>query len=349
MRLNIYSSLKPAWHVEKIKDLREGKQIVPSQVQLIISDLCNQDCTFCSYRSESGFSSEDFAEGINHNPNRKIPTEKVLEILDDCAAMGVKAIQFTGGGEPTVHPDHIRIFEHAQNIGLQTALVTNGIKIKPHKVFERMEWVRVSLDAGTLETYNRIRKSNLFQKALDSIKYLSSLNPTVGVGFVVTTENYNEIYQAALIAKNLGADYIRLSAVFSTAGIVPYEPIYGIIREHINKAHTLENDTFSIVDLFGDRIEDLRQGRPDYSFCGYQQFNVYIGGNLKVYRCCTTSYTHHGEVGDLSHQRFSEWFKDREPLYKSFDARSCHHCQFRDKNKIINFMLQKQPAHVDFV
>ena len=48
---------------------------------------------------------------ITYNPNRKIPYEKCLEILDDCAEMGVKAIQITGGGEPSVHPDHTKIYQ----------------------------------------------------------------------------------------------------------------------------------------------------------------------------------------------------------------------------------------------
>src|SRR6185436_2555124 len=42
-----YSDLKAAWHLDKIAALRSGKQIVPAQVQLILSDLCNQDCHFC--------------------------------------------------------------------------------------------------------------------------------------------------------------------------------------------------------------------------------------------------------------------------------------------------------------
>src|SRR6185436_9951432 len=82
----------------------------------------------CAYRSSNGFSIEQFA-GVNgeKNPNRKITTAKAIEILDDCGSLGVKAIQFTGGGEPTVHPDHLLIFEYAQNMGLETSLVTNGV------------------------------------------------------------------------------------------------------------------------------------------------------------------------------------------------------------------------------
>lgn len=56
------TSLKPAWHLEKIVQLRAGENIVPPHLQLIISDLCNQNCHFCAYRSETGFSVENFPE-----------------------------------------------------------------------------------------------------------------------------------------------------------------------------------------------------------------------------------------------------------------------------------------------
>lgn len=352
--ISAYSSLKAAWHLDKISELREGKQVVPSQVQLIISDLCNQNCHFCSYRSELGFSSEEFGEdtgkGFTMNPNRKIPTDKVIEILDDCANLGVKAIQFTGGGEPTVHPDHLKIFSHAQGLGLKTGLVTNGVLLKPHPVYEKMDWIRVSLDAGTPESYKNIRENDSFTKVVNKLDWIAKLPGVIGIGFVVTKENYKEITQCCQIAKDKGIAYVRLSAMFSSDGFSHYDEIHGLIMEEINKSMRLKTDSFDVINLYTNRIEDLQIGKPDYEFCGYQQFNVYIGGNQKVYRCCTTAYTHHGEIGDLTNQSFEEWFYSgyKKGKIDNFLASSCHHCQFNDKNKVINYLLS-EPLHVDFV
>jgi len=352
--MDVYSSLKAAYHLDKIKLLRDGKQIVPSQVQIILSDLCNQNCHFCAYRSDVGFSSEDFGEdtgkGFTMNPNRKIPTEKAIEILDDCAGLGVKAIQFTGGGEPTVHPDHVKIFAHAQGLGLKTGLVTNGVLMKPNTVYEEMDWIRVSLDAGTQETYKQIRQHNGYDRVISNLSWIGQCSGVTGVGFVITKDNYNEISECCKIARDCGIDYVRLSAMFSTEGHSHYENIHGIILYEIAKSKELETEKFKVIDLYGDRIDDLKAGEPDYCFCGYQQYNVYIGGNQKVYRCCTTAYTKHGEIGDLKDKSFKEWFysPDKQESISNFDAKKCHHCQFNDKNKIINYMIS-QPMHVDFV
>ena len=117
MKGSPYSPLKVLHHRDRIDKIKSGVQIVPTQVQLIISDLCNQDCSFCAYRM-SGYTSNqlfagdsELAKNGTNNPKRMIETSKVFEILDDCQEMGVGAIQVTGGGEPTVHPDHIDIWQ----------------------------------------------------------------------------------------------------------------------------------------------------------------------------------------------------------------------------------------------
>jgi MoaA/NifB/PqqE/SkfB family radical SAM enzyme len=347
--VNVFSALKPAWHTGRIEKLRAGHDIVPTHVQLIISDLCNQDCHFCAYRMSTGFSIEKFPdEKGNKNPARFIPTHKAKEILDDCAALGVGAIEFTGGGEPTVHKDHLEIIGHAQSLGLETGLVTNGVRLKDDPVFHNLTWLRISLDAGKAETYEAIRVSKQWPKVIENLALAGSFaGPYVGVGFVVTRENFREIVDACCVVKRAGIPYVRLSAMFSTDGADYYEGIREDIDRERVAAKMLQDDTFKVVDFFGDRVTDLDQGRPDYKFCGEQQFVLYIGGDQRVYRCCTNAYTTHGEIGDLRNQRFAEWIKDTRRF--DFDARSCHHCQFNEKNRVINFLLDPHPDHVDFV
>jgi len=345
---NEFSDLKAVWHIDRIATLREGKDIVPTHVQLIISDLCNQDCGFCAYRMPEGFSVEQFAdEDGSKNPKRFISTAKAKEILQDCCELGVGAVQFTGGGEPTVHPAWEEIIDYAQSMGLKTGLVTNGIRLKPSKVLEKLTWLRISLDAAEQLTYETTRRSRTWPKAMAALELGGKLEgPLVGVGFVVTRDNYLEIANACALVHSKGIPYIRLSAMFSNLGSSYYDGLREAINEQRNLARSLETNKFRVIDFFANRIEDLDLASPDYSFCGFQQFVVYIGGNLKVYTCCTNAYTKRGEIGDLSEMRFKEWLHTHRRY--DFNARSCHHCQFNEKNKVINYMLQ-EPLHKDFV
>ena len=344
---DIYSNLKAAYYIDRIAALRTKQPVMPVQVQLVISDLCNQDCNFCTHRISNGTASELFSIGDNHNPNRMIPTDKCIEILDDCRSLGVEAIQFTGGGEPTVHPDHLKIFEYAQK-HFKTGLISNGFYLKDWDIYNKFDWIRISLDAACSETYQKIRKHSGFYTVVSNINDFSrEYKGTLGVGFVVAKDNYNELYEAAKLAKDIGADYIRYGAIMSNSGTDLYS--HGIeipIEESITAAsRDYADNKFKIHDLFTSRLIDLRSGSPDYDFCGYQYFTVYIGGDQKVYRCCTTSYTRHGDVGDLSKQRFFDWAVNAK---RDFNAKSCSVCQFNDKNRVINYLLS-QPDHVEFV
>lgn len=352
--MEIYSNLKAAWHTDDIKAIRDGGMIVPHQVYLVLSDLCNQDCHFCTYRSSAGWGSENFGEdtgkGFTMNPNRMIPTEKAMEILDDCAEMGVRAIQLTGGGEPTVHPDCEEIITYALDIGLQVGLISNGSRLLGESTIRRLTWMRISVDAGTMKTYERTRKSKLWPKVMANIEAIAHIDgPVFGASFLVTKENYREVYKFCCLMKTLGVRYVRLAANLTSEGISYYDGLLDEIMPEIERAKSLVSENFRIDDAFERRLSDLRIGRPSQPFCGQQRFSTYIGGDQKVYRCCNTGYTTHGEIGDLKDMRFKDWFDTEARQAFDFDARSCSHCQFIEKNKMLAYLVQKSPKHVHFI
>jgi MoaA/NifB/PqqE/SkfB family radical SAM enzyme len=343
--VSIYSQHKPLYHGDRMDSLRAGISPPPVHVQLILSDLCNQDCHFCAYRMSGGLSTELFGTEKTHNPNRKIPTDKAVEILDDCAAMGVKAVQFTGGGEPTVHAQHLEIIHHAQRLGLKTALVTNGVKLDvTHPSIQALDWLRISVDAGHCDTYCRIRRVTPahWDRVWANIADLRDFEGNFGVGFVVTNENYEEIPVAAIRCAEAGVPYMRIGAVFSAEGMRFYDS-FNDIAEYIDVAKGFETDDFKIVDLFGRRMGDLENHNPDFEFCAYQYFTLYIGADLNVYRCCNTAYTTPGKLVSLKNQRFKDAALGRAP----FDARTCRYCQFLGQNRAINAALT-EPEDVDF-
>jgi len=354
----LYSQLKPAHHAEHLEVMREGGIPRPVHVQLILSDLCNQDCHFCAYRMSTGLSSELFAVGPlarigTNNPKRQIPTDKALEIVEDCAKLGVKAIQFTGGGEPTVHPQHLEIIHRAQSLDMDTALVTNGLKLDPSSpTILALKWIRVSIDAGDAKTYAQVRRvpEGHWDKVWANVEALATqYQGTLGIGFVVTLENYTGILAAAQRAKDSGAHNMRVGAVFSEEGLGFYGKSEALhipaIRLEIAEAKAqVDDDSFQLVDLFGRRLGDLDHGSPDDPECYYQYLTMYIGGDLSVYRCCNTAYTRAGHVGSLLDQRLRELV----PKYLPFDARACRFCQFIGQNKGIKALVEK-PEHVNFV
>ncbi len=360
--MNEYSSLKIFHHQDKIDVLRVGGQPVPAQVQLIISDLCNQDCSFCAYRMSGYTTNQLFTIGSElakvgtNNPKRFIPYEKVIEILDDFVELGIRAVQLTGGGEPSIHPRFVDIVKDIIDRDLEFSLVTNGYKLKNFGDLVKAKWLRVSVDAGNEFTYAKVRRvsEGVFSKVWDNIKNLAFINEdcTLGVGFVVTNENWNELLECCELAKESGVSNLRISAVFQNEDERYFDEFYDKVKELILICkYRYEDASFKVIDLFGDRVSDLEVKSPHYSFCGYQHFCSYIGGDLNVYRCCNTAYNKQGLVGSLKEMRFKDFWlsESKKEKYENFDAKTCARCQFNSKNETILYALDPNPTHVNFV
>ena len=362
--MNPYTPLKVYWHRDRLDAITRGEVPAPTQVQLIISDLCNQDCSFCAYRMSGNLSNELFGVSredgsVNNNPNRMIPYEKIVEILEDAAKMGVKAIQLTGGGEPTVHPKFEQVVEKCYELGLEVGLVTNGVKLTPKLIdlLAKAVWVRVSVDASNVDSYVSIRRVPVmhYNRVWDNIKALAQRkketgsNLTIGVGFVVTKENYKEVVSAAMQARNAGADSFRISAVFQPDDEKYFEAFHADAAKLCDAATSLNSASFQVVNMFGDRVSDPVLKYPDYEFCGYQHFNTYIGADLNVYRCCVLAYNTRGIIGSLKEQTLANlWAVDAPKAFHGFNAGECPRCQFNNKNREIIRALTP-PPHVNFV
>jgi MoaA/NifB/PqqE/SkfB family radical SAM enzyme len=360
--VNPYTADKILWHPDRLAAMRAGKRPVPVNLQLIISDYCNQDCHWCAYRASNGFSVEQFGGpdktgAMSRNPLRMIPAAKVKEIVNDAAEIGVKSITWTGGGEPTAHPYHLELFAHALNLGLECSINTNGVIFRKgwESVLPHFAYARFSIDAGTPEEYARIRRvpASMYQTALEHMAALAceiadqETGCVVGAGYVVEPTNIENVLQGVARIRDTGASYVRLASMQSTEGEKAYGDRLAAAIEMCRIATAeLSTPSFKVVNLFegslGRRMED--------PYCGFQEIVVYIGGNQKVYRCCYTAFTAMGEVGDLTQRRFLDWWasEDAARLYRDFDARTCLTCPMVEKNAIITSFVRENPMHVNF-
>lgn len=365
----VYSDLKMPWWL-----VREGwPPKAPHQVQLVLSDLCSHDCDFCSYRwsardGKPAYSSNEmFTEGAElskygtNNPKRQIPRERALAMLDEFKAAGVRAIQFTGGGEPLAHNHHVEVFRKTLDIGLKAGLVSNGYRMSREllDVLPRFEWVRISVDAGSPVTYSSIRRIPIdsFDKCIANISALASeikrtaSGCVLGVGFVVTPGNWREVVEGTRVARDTGAAYIRLSAMFSPDEDEPFVGIYDEVRESVAEAkRRYEDEQFAVYDLFKARVQDLSDKHPEYVACPYMRENAYVGGDQNVYTCCILAYNKRGLIGSIKTRRFDELWESRErkDLMDKWDSRGCPRCMYNDKNRIMNYLLDDAPPHVEF-
>lgn len=357
---SIYSADKISRHPAQLGSAC-GKlpQAPPVHAQIVLSDLCNHDCHFCAYR-QSGyitnqlFSIGELAKVGTNNPNRMIPNQRAIDLIDELNSMGVKAVQLTGGGEPTIHPKFEEVARKIVNHGMDLALVSNGVKLPDSTidVLSRATWIRISIDATDPETYARVRRVSTthWDKAWQNIRKLANRRgPVLGVGYVITPENWNGLTEFVRRVRDHGADNIRFSAMHSNDGAEVFKDEEARIRKELDRCKSLgEQIGVDIHDRFDLRMRDM-QAELEFDRCGYQHFTTYLGADQNIYRCCNTAYNYVGLLGSFADKPFQQAWAEIHDKMITFDPRkSCQMCQFASQNQTI-YELTAPSAHENFV
>ncbi len=348
-----YSNLKILHHPERMEALRNQELMAPLRIQLIPTNRCNQRCSGCAYRLDGYTTSQIF------NDNHELSWEKLSEIINDCQNIGVKAIEITGGGEPSVHPQFLRLCKMILDAGIDLGLVTNGVRWSPEhtEVLSNASWVRFSIDAGNSSTYAAYRRSSrtTYDRVRQNLQSLASSKGKsdllVGVGFVVTRDNWGEIVDAVRFARKDGADNIRISALFQNDGASYFDGVYDAILAACAEASSMTTDDFKVFNQFSNRLSDMETAQPHYTFCGYTKLTTYLGADYNAYACCNTAYSPQGILGSFKNCSFRELWEKQETTQRlwSINASKCPRCMYNTKNEVINYLLSHTPKHVNFI
>lgn len=350
-----YSNLKIFAHTQALNDIAEGKRIAPIYIRIKPTNYCNHKCYYCSYA--------DSELGLRDSVNRQdqIPWEKMKEIITDMEDMGVKAVTFSGGGEPLVYPYIVDTMRGVLDAGIDLSIITNGQLLKEERaeVLADAKWVRISFDSADAETYARVRNLPLeaFDEVCDNIAQFSKMKRNdceLGINFVINHENADQIYEMARMVKELGVNHIKYAARVTKDLFEYHESFKQSAIEQIERAKSdFENDGFRVIDKYaGDFDSALVFGRC-YDKCYINQFFTVIAADSKVYFCHDKAYVKDGAVGDLKDQTFKElWFSEETiKRFREFDPRKeCnHHCVYDDRNELLNMFYSLDRKHINFI
>lgn len=348
MEKNVYSPYKILHHLDKVEEMKEGKFPAPVFVQWDLTNRCNLDCSFCFYHL---YKLSDWKE------KDTISLDVALCTLNNLKEMGVKAIEFTGGGEPLLHPNFKDIVTRAKDLGFECSLVTNGILLTDEiiELIKDFEWIRISIDASAPETYEKVKRVNphIFDKLLMNITRLfakASDNCILGMSFIVCRDNYKEIYDAAYMAKELGFDNIRFSLAMTPEGNKMFDGIWDECVEQISKTKKLEDNGFRVF-AFSNRINDL-ENKAKSGPCYYADLVGVIGANGAVYPCCRLKDDKFYNFGNINDSLFSDiWNCNRRKEFITAVRKDCpYSCWMRDKNAVIDALVNKDNiGHINFV
>lgn len=339
-------------HIESIKEfLQESKryEIAPITIEIHPTNRCNLRCRDCTFQ--------------NINRKTEFDSAGLEKITKGIIGLNtVKAIVWSGGGEPTLYKgliDSARLFGEA---GIEQGIATNGTNLTDEFIdvaTKYFTYVRVSLNAATRQSYVKMHGTDQYWNVRSGMEKLREKRDgtrdcklTVGSSFLVYPENVQDIPLAIKNAEEMGLDYLQIKPAILSQEAPSLEYLCEAYRLLSNLSLDSARTTI-MVDM--DKFQDLRSndyGRS-YSTCWGALFYATISADQKMYVCCHKIGDKNCPFGNLREKSFQEiwWSGRKKEVLQSVDVSQCPpNCKFHKMNKVLQDIYDSQFAgHKNFL
>jgi len=148
------------------------------------------------------------------------------KIVDNAVRIGILECSLTNYGEPLLDKFIFDRIEYAKSKGMRVGFTSNGTLFGRDDNTTRLlksniDWIEVSIDGITKQTYEKIRKGTIFEEVTDGVAKLCKEkgrkkgSPKIGVNCCVQVANYSEIgsKKKDFYRFFIGTDYIVFGTI----------------------------------------------------------------------------------------------------------------------------------------
>lgn len=199
------SNWKIKLHTEWLGDYLAGNKTYPICLEIDPSNKCPLNCIYCCW-----------IKLRKKNPG--MPSSPTLDnLVAQAKSLGVKAIIWTGGGEPLASPATVGAIEFAKKIGLDNGLFTNAVlmdEAAARSLAKSLDWIRFHVSGSNSKYYAQVHRvpEEIFDKACRNISFFSKINKSKvnsGIGVAINRSNFEATKKLPYLAYNLGLEYFQ--------------------------------------------------------------------------------------------------------------------------------------------
>jgi MoaA/NifB/PqqE/SkfB family radical SAM enzyme len=320
----------------------------PLVIELDPTAVCDLACPGCI--------SEDLVLQGNSFSN-----DRLMELGQEFIDCGVKAVVLIGGGEPLAHPKVGDFISLVSRNDIHIGITTNGTFIDKYidEISMYSKWTRISLDAASNSVFSNLRPTkggkSKFDKVINNMRMLAKRKVgKLGFSFLIQTEadgpgiisNTHEIYDAAVLAKDIGCDYFEVKPTYQFRDDAPHTlMIHNQVymeeaRKQIELLYGLEDNNFKIMKAINlgyslDRINSKQS--KSYKSCPSTHLRTTVTPT-GVFICPYWRGKEKFKIGDVNNTNFSKLWKSfgRKELMNNLDiSKECAniHCLRHETNK----------------
>jgi cyclic pyranopterin phosphate synthase len=347
---------KLMFHPGRVGDWLQGEMVYPIYMEISPAGACNHRCIFCGL---------DFM-GYQR---RFLDADLLMTRLTEMGSLGLKSVMFAGEGEPFLHKRMVEIILHTrQKAGIDVALTTNGVLMRPEvaeQILGATAWIKISLDAGTPETYGAIHgtRPEDFDKVCANIEQAVAIRTrqgascTLGAQILLLPDNRHEVVSLAERCREMGLDYL----VVKPYSQHPQSPRHGFesvsYRECEDLAEQLDpisDGSFKVIFRRNAMNKWDDQTRP-YQCCLALPFWSYLDAGGNIWGCSVYLGDERFLYGNIEEHTFVEIWqgaKRRKSLCwtaEHLDVSSCRvGCRMDEVNRYL-WELKHPHPHVNFI
>jgi len=352
----LMGSTKLLWHMDRVDAMLKDQYIAPILIDIGATKKCNFACKYCYGQYQ-------------RMTNEVIPGDILVKLCADAPRLGVKAMTFTGDGEPALNPAIYDAVQAGKANGLDISFATNGYainQIQNEVLMRNLVWCRYNFSAGTDESYSRVHgvKAGVFNKVLENIatsveiKHRLGLPVTIGLQMVLIPDCIHEVPKVVKIALDYGVDYFVIKQFSDPGNLMKLHYDQAVVdtedwRKILREAEAASTDKTQIIVKW-PHLE--RKGRREYDRCVDCALIFQISGNSRCYPC---GYLFNNEeycYGDLKKQSLQEILEsDRywsivRRMRTEFNVHtqcegSCRH----DSTNLFVWNYMHKPEHLNFI
>ena len=337
-----FNSWKVLVYADRIKKILAGEFPPPVVMHIYPSNICNLGCEWC-------IMSEERAK----HPV-KLEKETFYKAIKDASENDIKLIHISGGGEPLLHPNIYDVLKYNNSLEnrVKIAVSTNGTLLR-EDLCEYADHIRISLDAGSREIYQKVKNKDLFEKAYENIKNLVNyrnnkrIQCDIGLGFVISPENWTDVYNFCKVGSDLKIDFLHIRPAYYPKTDPKNELLKALTPSVLALVEKAKKDfrdvaIFSITEKFDGywtpRIYDKCRSTP-------LQAVLTATGEFVV---CQDVFI---RFGDYNKQSFWEIWNSNEhrQAIEKIDLDRCPRCVENKHNEIIQEMFIKNKARLELI
>jgi len=341
-KYNSFNSLKALKHIDYWKSISQEKIPPPIFVSIDPMNLCNFNCPHCN------------AKRIIKNS--KMGKDTMDNILIALKAWKTKSCCIGGGGESLLNDNSHYLIDILSKNDIEIGVVTNGSRLDQYvEDAKNCRWVGISIDSSNSKTFSKMKgvNENIFDSVINNVQLLASKNYTeVTYKFLVHPNNYDEIYEASKLAKEIGCNLIHIrpgsnpwfediNYKFNSDMIT--EALHQINRARIN----LEDDNFKVYGVI-HKFDDDWSCKKSFNKCWAMYVTCFISPDGTIGLCCDRRGDKNIEMCNI--RDYSEWGSEHHiNLANSVNIKTCPRCTYTYLNEIFENVIIDDKMLCNFI